>query len=62
MGDKSDKKYTKLMDVLEIIHTENVVIMTAIVRLMICEDQAERILNETTKKWIEAFKDIRTHW
>lgn len=59
----SDERYIKLLDILELIHAENVQLMRILLYIGINNrDIAEEMCIKTEEKWNEVYKDIRGRW
>ena len=56
---KNDELYTKLMDQLEIIHSENLFIMQA---LLVHSGIPKEKTEEYAKSWDERFQEERRNW
>lgn len=50
------------MNALELVHTENVIIMSTIYKLFFKKDVGEDLVDKTTREWNNCFKDIRNNW
>lgn len=50
------------MNALELIHTENVVVMSTICKLFFTKKTGEELAEKTAREWDNAFKQIRNNW
>lgn len=65
MGNREEREYQyycNLMNALELIHTENVVVMSTICKLFFTKKTGEELAEKTAREWDNAFKQIRNNW
>ena len=59
MGKNDDKQFSAIMDALEVIHAENVFIITEYLANM---GAGEAIRNDFKNRWNAHFENIRKNW
>lgn len=63
MGERRDKEFVKLMDMLELVHAENIQIMTMLINFFCNKDlNAKKTAQQVIDIWVDKYNDIRTRW
>lgn len=58
----NDKMYTKIMDAIEILHAENLVLMSTVLQLHLKHEQADQLYKDMEELWNKKLDDVRKNW
>ena len=59
---KDDKKFTKLMDGIELLHSEQLQLMRLILNAVLPEHVAKTTVEQIEELWTKAYKEWRSDW
>lgn len=62
MNKLKDKEFTKILDMIEFLHAENLYIIRLMLHLHLKRNEAEKNYEEISRQFIEEFDKCRKNW